>query len=185
MKKIFLALPLLLILACKNDVKQDASAQGTASDSLPATVQHVHDTMPAATTTDTSRIKDMANLPAGEAKIYKEIMALHDKSMEDISEVMKLQKQIEPAYKKVKFAQQPDTKLNDQLRDAMSGLKKAEDVMWRWMHEFEMAKDTVRANQMNAFLTLELMKIKQIDNVIKEGIRTGQSAVTTNPALFK
>lgn len=95
--------------------------------------------------------------------LYDEVMLVHDEVMPLLGPMKKLRKNIQ------KRTEKDDIDLEDknELIQSMADLKKGEDAMWDWMHNFDKPSDINSESSME-YLKKEKEKINEVSILMKK-----------------
>ena len=144
---------LCFLFACKSDTKNSATKQAPFV-ALPS------------------------GLTAESKPNYQALMQMHDDAMIKLDTVVRLQKKLKDILHEENVSVQNPTEQSNEVRSALSELNKAEDIMYKWMHNFNGKMDTLNADGQRGYLVMEKFMMEEIREQILFSIEKGNKTLT-------
>lgn len=125
----------------------------------------VADTTPAVT----------APVLTAEEQLYQEVMDLHDESMEHMSLIRRLSRQLSDSIEHTAVNPMEQEETINRYRNRLQDLKEADEAMRQWMRSFDYQQ--VEEDERIDYLKQEKEKIEKVDRQINEAIANAREAM--------
>lgn len=104
-------------------------------------------------------------------QMYQEVMVIHDRSMEQMSEIQRLSRQLNDSIEHTGVNPMEQEETINRYRNHLKELTDADQAMRRWMREFSQdGVDSSREENLE-YLSREKEKIEAVDRSVNEAIR--------------
>jgi hypothetical protein len=103
-------------------------------------------------------------------KLEKEVLRIHDEVMPKMSDIVRLQGILEPALQDPQI----DSLMKEEIKKSLVTLNAGDSLMLEWMHNYKKPEEAP-ADSILAYLKKEEARIKQVSEVMLNGIREAES----------
>lgn len=124
--------------------------------------------------TDTTTSATVPGLTA-EEQLYQEVMDLHDRSMEQMSLIRRLSRQLSDSIEHTGVNPMEQEETINNYRNRLQELKQADEAMRQWMRSFNY--QDVAEEERLSYLQQEKEKIEKVDRQIHEAIASAREAM--------
>ena len=122
-------------------------------------------------------VPEKDSLQLATEQVYKEVMEVHDRSMEKMSEIRSLSRQLNDSIENTGVNPMEQEETINRYRNYLKGLTDADLAMRQWMRQFSIEEEELSREEKLEYLEREKEKIEVVDQKVDEAIREARGAL--------
>lgn len=122
-------------------------------------------------------IPEKDSLQLATEQVYKEVMEIHDRSMEKMPEIRKLSRQLTDSIENTGVNPMEQEETINRYRNYLKDLTDADLAMRQWMRQFNIKDEELQREAKLEYLVREKQKIEEVDQIVNEAIGGAREAL--------
>lgn len=122
-------------------------------------------------------VPEKDSLQLATEQVYKEVMEIHDHSMEKMSEIRSLSRQLNDSIENTGVNPMEQEETINRYRNYLKDLNDADLAMRQWMRQFSIEEEELSREEKLEYLEREKEKIEVVDQKVEEAIREARGAL--------
>lgn len=122
-------------------------------------------------------IPEKDSLQLATEQVYKDVMEIHDRSMEKMSEIRSLSRQLNDSIENTGVNPMEQEETINRYRNYLKELSDADLAMRQWMRQFSVEEEELTREEKLEYLAREKQKIMVVDQKVDEAIKEARGAL--------
>ena len=125
----------------------------------------------------TTEVPEKDSVQLAVEQVYMEVMEIHDRSMEQMSEIQRLSRQLNDSIEHTGVNPMEQEETINRYRNHLKELTDADQAMRQWMREFSKGGEDFSKEEKLEYLKKEKEKIEAVDRSVSEAIIGAREAL--------